>query len=76
MGCYLAEVRTEPQEERLLAMILALGDKPLRAISIKSSQKNTPAELRIRPPKQEDVKARLAKGPHMMLITSQNLHNH
>ncbi len=37
-------------EERLLAMIKALGDRPLRAISIKRAQRISPVELRIRPP--------------------------
>jgi hypothetical protein len=39
LDCYLAEVRAEPQEERLLAMIEALGDKPARNKHQKSPQK-------------------------------------
>jgi hypothetical protein len=38
------------KEERLLAMIEALGDKPLHAISIKIAHIISPVELRIRPP--------------------------
>ena len=37
-------------EERLLAMTEALGDKPLHAISIKRAHRIRPVELRIRPP--------------------------
>ena len=37
-------------EERLLAMTTALGDKPLHAISIKRAHRIRPVELRIRPP--------------------------
>ena len=38
------------REERLLAMIEALGAKPLHAICIKRAQRISPVELRIRPP--------------------------
>jgi hypothetical protein len=38
------------KDERLLAMIEALGDRPLHAISIKRSQRIRLEELRIRPP--------------------------
>ena len=38
------------REERLLAMIEALGEKPLHAISIKRVHRISPVELRIRPP--------------------------
>jgi len=38
------------KDERLLAMIEALGDKPLHAISIKRAHRISPVELRIRPP--------------------------
>ena len=38
------------KEERLQAMIEALGDKPLHAISIKRAQRIRPVELRFRPP--------------------------
>ena len=38
------------KEERLLAMIEALGDRPLHAISIKKAHRISPVELRIRPP--------------------------
>ena len=38
------------KDERLLAMIEALGDKPLHAISIKIAHRISPVELRIRPP--------------------------
>lgn len=37
-------------EERLRAMIEALGDRPLHAISIKRAQRIRSVELRIRPP--------------------------
>jgi len=38
------------KDERLLAMIEALGDRPLHAISIERAQRISPVELRIRPP--------------------------
>jgi hypothetical protein len=38
------------KEERLLAMIAALGDRPLHAIIIKRAHRISPVELRIRPP--------------------------
>lgn len=41
---------TGTKEERLQAMIEALGDKPLHAISIKIAHRICPVELRIRPP--------------------------
>jgi len=37
-------------EERLRAMIEALGDRPLHAISIERARRISPVELRIRPP--------------------------
>lgn len=40
----------ETEEEQLLAMIEALGDRPLHAISIKRAHRISPVELRIRPP--------------------------
>jgi predicted transcriptional regulator len=38
------------KEEQLRAMIEALGDRPLHAISIKSAYRISPVELRFRPP--------------------------
>jgi hypothetical protein len=38
------------KDERLLAMIEALGDRPLHAISIERARRISPVELRIRPP--------------------------
>jgi hypothetical protein len=38
------------KDERLLAMIEALGDRPLHAISIEKAHRISPVELHIRPP--------------------------
>ncbi len=38
------------KEERLLAMIEALGGKPLHAICIERAHRISPVELRFRPP--------------------------
>jgi hypothetical protein len=51
------------KEERLLAMIEALGDRHLHAISIKRAHKMRPVELRIRPPSQIP-----ARRPHLCLL--------